>query len=256
MIPIDRFLVLSTILFSLGMYGVLARRSAVLILMSVELMLQAVSINFIAFAVYLFMVQLLGWLMREMRVSDAFAASLDADQDGEEGSFYVWRAGEIDAALGAASPTFKAAYDVSAHGNWEGRTVLRRVAPLGSADEEAELAASRAKLLRLRETRATTLGTVWVLDCRPGRYRLALAGKLAGGAAEAPVITIRGGGETSPPVGRFVALAHELDLRVHAWTIDEADKIGRLLALGVDGIMSDRPSVLKDMFVQRGLWVV
>jgi len=53
MIPIDRFLVLSTILFSLGMYGVLARRSAVLILMSVELMLQAVSINFIAFAVYL-----------------------------------------------------------------------------------------------------------------------------------------------------------------------------------------------------------
>lgn len=54
MIPINNFLILSTILFSLGMYGVLARRSAVLIIMSVELMLQAVSINFIAFAVYLF----------------------------------------------------------------------------------------------------------------------------------------------------------------------------------------------------------
>lgn len=53
MIPIDNFLVLSAILFSIGMYGVLARRSALLILMSVELMLQAVSINFIAFAVYL-----------------------------------------------------------------------------------------------------------------------------------------------------------------------------------------------------------
>ncbi len=53
MIPIENFLVLSGILFSLGIYGVLARRSAVLILMSVELMLQAVSINFIAFAVYL-----------------------------------------------------------------------------------------------------------------------------------------------------------------------------------------------------------
>jgi NADH:ubiquinone oxidoreductase subunit K len=53
MIPINDFLILSAILFSLGMYGVLARRSAVLILMSVELMLQAVSINFIAFAVYL-----------------------------------------------------------------------------------------------------------------------------------------------------------------------------------------------------------
>lgn len=53
MIPLDNFLVLSAVLFSIGMYGVLARRSALLILMSVELMLQAVSINFIAFAVYL-----------------------------------------------------------------------------------------------------------------------------------------------------------------------------------------------------------
>jgi NADH:ubiquinone oxidoreductase subunit K len=53
MIPINHFLVLSTILFSIGIYGVLARRSAVLILMSVELMLQAVSINFVAFAVFL-----------------------------------------------------------------------------------------------------------------------------------------------------------------------------------------------------------
>jgi NADH:ubiquinone oxidoreductase subunit K len=53
MIPMQHFLVLSGILFSLGVYGVLARRNAVLILMSVELMPQAVSINFIAFAVYL-----------------------------------------------------------------------------------------------------------------------------------------------------------------------------------------------------------
>ena len=44
-----------------------------------------------------------GWLMREMRVGDAFAASLDADQAGEEGAFYVWREEEVDAALGEAS---------------------------------------------------------------------------------------------------------------------------------------------------------
>ena len=50
----EHFLVLSSILFSLGIYGVLARRSAILILMSVELMLQAVSINFIAFSVYMY----------------------------------------------------------------------------------------------------------------------------------------------------------------------------------------------------------
>ncbi len=105
-----------------------------------------------------------GWVMREMRVGDAFAASLDADQDGEEGAFYVWTAEEIDAALGQAAARFKAAYDVTSHGNWEGRTVLRRVGPRGSPEEEAELAASRAKLFALRETRA-----------RPGRDDKVLA---------------------------------------------------------------------------------
>ena len=51
-IPLEHFLVLSGILFSLGVYGVLARRNAVLILMSVELMLNAASINMVAFAAY------------------------------------------------------------------------------------------------------------------------------------------------------------------------------------------------------------
>ena len=53
MIPIENFLLLSAILFAIGFFGVLARRSAILILMSVELMLAAVGINFIAFAAYL-----------------------------------------------------------------------------------------------------------------------------------------------------------------------------------------------------------
>jgi len=94
-----------------------------------------------------------GWLMREMRVGDAFAASLDADQAGEEGAFYVWREEEVDAALGEDSARFKAAYDVTANGNWEGRTVLRRLVPLGSPEEEAGLAAPRAKLFAVREAR-------------------------------------------------------------------------------------------------------
>jgi hypothetical protein len=95
-----------------------------------------------------------GWLMREMQIESAFAASLDADQDGEEGSFYVWTEQEIDAALGSSSAGFKAAYDVTPRGNWEGRTVLRRIAPRGSGEEEAELARAREKLFALREQRA------------------------------------------------------------------------------------------------------
>ena len=49
---IIHFQFLSAILFSLGLYGVLARRSAVLILMSIELMLNAVNINLIGFVAF------------------------------------------------------------------------------------------------------------------------------------------------------------------------------------------------------------
>lgn len=52
-IPLEHFLVLSAILFGIGFYGVLARRSAILILVAVELMLAAVTINMVAFATYL-----------------------------------------------------------------------------------------------------------------------------------------------------------------------------------------------------------
>ena len=51
-IALQNYITLSAILFCIGVYGVLARRNAVLVLMSVELMLNAVSINLVAFAVY------------------------------------------------------------------------------------------------------------------------------------------------------------------------------------------------------------
>ena len=51
-IPLQDFLIVSALLFSIGVYGVLARRNAILILMSVELMLNAVALNFVAFGVY------------------------------------------------------------------------------------------------------------------------------------------------------------------------------------------------------------
>jgi NADH-quinone oxidoreductase subunit K len=48
--PVTYFLVLSSLLFSIGVYGVLARRNAVLVLLAVELMLNAANINLIAFS--------------------------------------------------------------------------------------------------------------------------------------------------------------------------------------------------------------
>lgn len=51
--PVHYFLVLSALLFSIGIYGVLARQNAVLILLSIELMLNAVNINLLAFSALL-----------------------------------------------------------------------------------------------------------------------------------------------------------------------------------------------------------
>jgi NADH-quinone oxidoreductase subunit K len=50
---VSQFLVLAALLFSIGIYGVLVRRNAVLVLLSIELMLTAVSINLVAFGAYL-----------------------------------------------------------------------------------------------------------------------------------------------------------------------------------------------------------
>lgn len=51
---------------------------------------------------------------------------------------------------------------------------------------------------------------------------------------------------------RFVAAAHQADLAVHVWTIDDPAEMTRLVELGVDGIMSDRPSLLVRRLAQLG----
>jgi glycerophosphoryl diester phosphodiesterase len=55
--------------------------------------------------------------------------------------------------------------------------------------------------------------------------------------------------------GRFVNSAARRGIPVHVWTIDEPAEIHRLLDLGVGGIMTDRPSVLKQVLEERGQWV-
>jgi uncharacterized protein len=98
----------------------------------------------------------IAWLAREMRLpGGGFASSLDADSEHEEGKFYVWSEAEIEAALGPRAPRFKQFYDVSASGNWEGRTILNRLAHLDRASDETEasLAADRATLLAARTPR-------------------------------------------------------------------------------------------------------
>ena len=53
MVPVSYYVVLSTIVFTTGLVGVLIRRNIIIILLSIELMLNATNINFVAFSYYL-----------------------------------------------------------------------------------------------------------------------------------------------------------------------------------------------------------
>jgi uncharacterized protein YyaL (SSP411 family) len=102
----------------------------------------------------------LDWNLREM-IADggAFAAAWDADSEGVEGKFYVWSESEIDSILGSDSEVFKAAYNVSANGNWEDSNILNRTAlpALCDAAHEQKLSACRAKLFDVRKKRVAPL---------------------------------------------------------------------------------------------------
>ena len=52
----------------------------------------------------------------------------------------------------------------------------------------------------------------------------------------------------------FIKRVHSLGKVIHAWTINEPDEMRRLLDLGVDGIMTDKPQVLKDVLIHRNEW--
>jgi uncharacterized protein YyaL (SSP411 family) len=96
------------------------------------------------------------WLAREMTTEGgAFCASLDADSEGEEGKFYVWTPDEVAHAIGQDEADFFARhYDVTAEGNFEGHTILNRLARVpATPEEEARLASLRQRLLEVRGKR-------------------------------------------------------------------------------------------------------
>jgi glycerophosphoryl diester phosphodiesterase len=95
----------------------------------------------------------------------------------------------------------------------------------------------------------TSCGPREIASLRAGSW-LGRAGRSAAHAAQVPVRQ----GPITILDRRFVESAHRAGLHVHAWTIDEPDEMHRLLDLGVDGIMTDRPAVLLDVLRTRGSW--
>ena len=108
---------------------------------------------------------------------------------------------------------------------------------------------SDRRLARLRAALGpdlcTSLGPLGVARLRFGRPH-----DIAAKAAQVPVKQ----GPLTVVDESFVAKAHERGIHVHVWTIDDPVEIHRLLDLGVDGIMTDRPAVLRQVFEERGVW--
>jgi glycerophosphoryl diester phosphodiesterase len=85
------------------------------------------------------------------------------------------------------------------------------------------------------------IGSTSGLPLKPSRH--ALIAQVPVRQGPIPVVT-----------SKSISRAHRLGIQVHVWTIDDPLRIGQLLDMGVDGIMSDDTRSLKDVFVARHLW--
>jgi glycerophosphoryl diester phosphodiesterase len=80
----------------------------------------------------------------------------------------------------------------------------------------------------------------------------ALAGRMPRLGADCVQVPLRHGVIPIVTPG-FVRAAHRARLPVHVWTVDDEPTMQRLLDLGVDGIMTNRPRLLRDVLAGRGI---
>ncbi|WP_188777908.1 glycerophosphodiester phosphodiesterase [Marmoricola endophyticus] len=143
---------------------------------------------------------------------------------------------------------------------------------LRTTGAERRVCVGSFSLSRLREFRRATGGRVATSaapvevagflapDLGAGTRRglsdvLAAGRRLVGGRA-APValqVPVRRGPFPVVTEG-LVDRAHAGGLHVHVWTVDDRDEMARLLDLGVDGLITDRTDVLRDLLVERDQW--
>ncbi|QIJ61545.1 glycerophosphodiester phosphodiesterase [Streptomyces sp. JB150] len=118
---------------------------------------------------------------------------------------------------------------------------------VGSFSEARVVRAQRLAGPRL----ATSYGTRGVLNLRLRSWGVPAALRRSAVAAQVP--------ESQSGIQvvdrRFIRAAHARGLQVHVWTINEPERMHRLLDLGVDGIMTDHIDTLRRVMEDRGLWV-
>ncbi|MEU6379727.1 glycerophosphodiester phosphodiesterase [Streptomyces sp. NPDC046909] len=118
---------------------------------------------------------------------------------------------------------------------------------VGSFSEARVVRAQRLAGPRL----ATSYGTRGVLNLRLRSWGVPAALRRSAVAAQVP--EAQNGIQVVDH--RFVRTAHAHGLQVHVWTINEPERMHRLLDLGVDGIMTDHIDTLRKVMEDRGVWV-
>jgi glycerophosphoryl diester phosphodiesterase len=128
--------------------------------------------------------------------------------------------------------------------------VLRRT---GAVDRVCVGSFSDDRIARVQQALpgvCTSLGPVGSLQ-----LGLAAAGDTSIGALPSPCAQLPPSyGDTTVVTAELVAEAHRRGIQVHVWTIDDPAEMAALLDLGADGIMTDRPAVLKDVLAARQQW--
>ncbi|WP_436527307.1 glycerophosphodiester phosphodiesterase [Actinoplanes sp. HUAS TT8] len=132
-------------------------------------------------------------------------------------------------------------------------TAIRRA---GAGDRVLLASFSDARLTRVRALAGPRVATSLGLR---GVARLRLA-SIAGVPLRLPEsvaavqIPVRHGPVTVL-TSRFLKYVRRIGREIHVWTIDDPAEMRRLLDMGVDGIMTDRVEVLRDVYSERGLWL-
>lgn len=131
------------------------------------------------------------------------------------------------------------------------------VAPLIALVEELDavdrVCLASFSLRRIRRIRRAFGSRALTAMVTPEIAGLKLLGRGPRGVPVAAQVPVRSGRiEVVTPA--FVRRAQGQGVPVHVWTIDDAAEMHRLLDLGVGGIMTDRPDVLRDVYAERGIW--
>jgi glycerophosphoryl diester phosphodiesterase len=150
----------------------------------------------------------------------------------------------------------EARFNIDVKANQAVEPFVRVLERTGAHDRVAAASFSDARLARLRRLAGPKLATAmgprsaFVLWTQ-GRLPLLPLGRLVLGAmAQVPVRQ----GALRVVDKAFVAMAGRAGIEVHTWTIDDPAEMRMLLDLGVHGIVTDRPDLLRDVLVERGTW--